>query len=61
MQEQGDRMYSDEMLRRELCYMCLTHKPLRLVYHTSPNRKEIMVCDGCIKMNGHEVVSRDKR
>ena len=40
MQELGDRIYSDEMLRKELCYMCLTHRPLRLVYHISPNRKK---------------------
>ena len=59
MQELGDRIYSDEMLRKELCYMCLTHRPLRLVYHISPNRKKIMVCARCIKMNGHEVVKQE--
>ncbi len=59
MQELGDRIYSDEMLRKELCYMCLTHRPLRLVYHISPNRKKIMVCARCIEMNGHEVVKQE--
>lgn len=58
MQEHGDRIYKDEMLRDELCYMCLTHRPLREVYHTSPNRKLIHVCDVCAKMNGHEVVKK---
>jgi superfamily II helicase len=58
MQELGDRIYSDKMLRKELCYMCLTHRPLRLVYHISPNRKKIMVCARCIEMNGHEVVKQ---
>ena len=59
MQELGDRIYSDEMLRKELCYMCLTHRPLRLVHHISPNRKKIMVCARCIEMNGHEVVKQE--
>ena len=59
MIEQGDRMYRDEMLREELCYMCLTHKPLRRVYHTSANRKEIYACDRCIEMNGHKVLDED--
>lgn len=58
MQEQGDRMYRDEQLREELCFMCLTHRPLRRVYYTSHNKTVIHVCDRCIKMNGHEVVKK---
>jgi hypothetical protein len=54
-------MYRDEQLRQELCYMCLTHRPLRPVYHTSPNRKEIHVCVRCIQMNGHEVVNKGQQ
>ena len=59
MIEQGDRIYKDEMLKEELCYMCLSNKPLRQVYHTSPNQKEIYVCHGCIKMNGHTVIDEN--
>jgi len=61
MQELGDRIYSDEMLRKELCYMCLTHRPLTLVEHISPNRKHIMVCKRCIEMNGHKVVKQHQK
>ena len=51
--EQGDRMYADDSLTQELCYMCLSHKKLHKAEHTSPNRKEIHVCEDCIDMNGH--------
>ena len=53
MIEQGNRIYKDSMLTKELCYMCLTHTKLRKAEHTSPNKKEIYVCDRCIEMNGH--------
>ena len=52
--EQGDRMYADDSLTQELCYMCLSHKELNKVEHNSPNRKEIHVCDDCIDINGHK-------
>lgn len=51
--DHGDRMYRDETLNEELCYMCLSHKKLYRAEHTSPNRKEIYVCKDCIDMNGH--------
>lgn len=59
MIEQGDRIYRDEMMTEELCGMCLTHRKLRRVEHTSANRKVIHVCDRCIEMNGHRVLDED--
>ena len=55
--DHGDRMYRDETLKEELCYMCLSHKKLYRVAHTSPNRKEIYVCRDCIDMNGHNRIN----
>ena len=51
--DHGDRIYRDEALREELCYMCLSHKKLYKAEYTSANRKTIHVCEDCIEINGH--------
>lgn len=56
--DNGDRMFRDETLREELCYMCLSGgEKLYRAEHTSPNRKEIYVCLRCMNMNGHRRIN----
>ena len=53
----GDRIYKDEMMKHELCWMCLTErKPLKKVEYNKLNKMHIMVCKNCIEMNGHKIV-----
>lgn len=61
MIEQGNRIYSDDMMRKELCFMCLTHKDLYRAEYNKHNRMHIMVCKDCIAMNGHKLVTGKNR
>ena len=61
MIEQGNRIYADDMMREELCFMCLTHKDLYRAEYNKHNRMHIMVCKDCIAMNGHKLVKGKDR
>ncbi len=55
MIEFGDNIFRDEMMREQLCFMCLSHKDLYRAEYSRHNRKQVMICKDCIKMNGHRV------